>query len=97
VDCQPSDGPTLWELVSSENSGDGLARREVREVPIEALSRLRPLFDFLALAPVAGNEESPEKVTACHRIASPLLGRVGAILGTTLDPDLEHFIKLAVV
>jgi len=93
---QPIDAPKVWELISCRKAGDWLAHREVRQIPDEALPRLRPLFDVDTLSPAGWDREDLAKMTAWWNVEPSLLGKVESILDTTLDPGMDHYLRIAI-
>jgi hypothetical protein len=97
VTSQPLAAPKVWELISYQNADEGrITDREVLQIRESALPALQRLFDFGTLSPTAGDSADIEKMLSWHRVEPSLRGRVGTILGTVLDADLEHFLRIAV-
>lgn len=90
VACQPVDAPRVWELVSERTGADGrVADRRVVQVPDAALPALRRWFD---LDP--GDDGTAPRTL--RGVGPGERGRVEAVLGTVLDPGLEHRLRPAV-
>jgi hypothetical protein len=94
---QPVAAPKVWELISyQEADGGRITGREVLQIRESAVPDLQRLFDFGTLSPTAGDSADMEKMLSWRRVEPPMSGRVETILGAVLDPDLEHFLRIAV-
>lgn len=93
---QPRDAPKVWELISSRQAAGRLIHREVRQIPEDDLPAVRQLIDFGTLSPAPHDTADIERVFAYQPVEPPWRDRLEAILGTTLDPSLDHSLRVAI-
>lgn len=87
VSLQPTNAPTVWELVSSHRVAGELVHQEVRQVPDHAASMLVGSHSSSLTADMASTGLP---------VGPGLRDRVEATLGVAIDPRWDHVLRLAV-